>query len=965
MLPHRQNIILYLIFTVLVFFAHSTFAQTTSTGLVGQAVAPSLIAQSTTPAILAQSATPGLIGQATAPSLLAQSAAPSIFGQSATPSLLAQTATPGLIAQTAAPSLIAQSATPSLLAQSATPGMIGQSTVPNLIAQTATPSLLAQSASPNLIGQAVTPNLIAQAATPNLVAQAAATSIIAQASTPSLIAQAATPNLIAQAATPALVAQATSPGLVGQAAAPSLLAQTVSPGLIAQASPPGLMGQSSTPSLIGQSSTPSLIGQSSNPSLIGQAATPGLLGQAATSSLLGQSAAFRKIQTSPIIPLALPQTPTWYSFGRTAQAWKPIEGKYFFIRPPLIGAKLSYEFKDETNTRAGSEITDSYHEFSERISFTTIGWVYHPTIMKYTLEFSPEFTQGYEDMDPDKTNRINMFSPDYGITATFFDPKPYTLRLFASRREEPIWVPFQPGVEALTHTYGGDIDYNHKFRKFGNFHSRFGYQHSDYETDSFFNQQTITDNYTMAFQHGMARTTSGLTAVYTDVEQETQALTTSITSPRTETVDVKFNNNFRYRIAENNDRLYTSAYYRWYKYRNVENKIFNVTSTLNYKIRKKLDTLFRIGYRNSEDNDGFHNERYAAGAQLDHQLYDNLRTRLGLKTSLSDTQFGSQGELDPFLHLTYNRRTSWGHIRLSSKWDYDYTRRNYDDSQLETVRVLNEKIVLNDLEETLIANNRVIPATIIVSNSQNTIFYIENIDYRIDLIGDYVRIVRLPLGAINNGQPVLVNYNHILEKEYDDGKFSQAYAMQVSLYKSLRLGYTISMSDRHVISGTPPPNLDDNIAQTGTIQYTIGTWSDSQFNVRDLQSSSNANDSTAWNVRQQFRFKFFNRMLFKVSGNYGEVTHDQHDYVTEHYGFGSNINWRIARGLRFSFEGFYQHQSSRRDETDNIGIRSYLEYRYRIWSAKLYYELTNQRFESSDFERIRHLIRLDLIRLQW
>jgi len=128
-------------------------------------------------------------------------------------------------------------------------------------------------------------------------------------------------------------------------------------------------------------------------------------------------------------------------------------GQNYFIKRPGMGAGLTYEYKDESRTTSGTTVKDSYHRFKERVRLQTDGWLYHPALMQYSLMIEPEWIQSKEVNTSGETGRVNSFSPDYAMTATFLQQKPYTFNFFASRRESPVWAAFAGDTETLsTHT---------------------------------------------------------------------------------------------------------------------------------------------------------------------------------------------------------------------------------------------------------------------------------------------------------------------------------------------------------------------------------------------------------------------------------------------------------------------------------------------------------------------------------
>ena len=171
-----------------------------------------------------------------------------------------------------------------------------------------------------------------------------------------------------------------------------------------------------------------------------------------------------------------------------------------------MGGKLIYEFQNESQTSNGITDTDTSHKFKEQIEIKTAGWVYHPALMQYTLMIAPELTQTKEEMSPGDTTRTSAFTPDYSMTATFLEPKPYTLNIFANRLQEPVWAAFSGNTETITDSYGATGQLKYKVLP-----TTFGYSHNKTDQTGFYISQDIHDEFNLSSRHQTETSNTWLT----------------------------------------------------------------------------------------------------------------------------------------------------------------------------------------------------------------------------------------------------------------------------------------------------------------------------------------------------------------------------------------------------------------------------------------------------------------------
>ena len=670
-------------------------------------------------------------------------------------------------------------------------------------------------------------------------------------------------------------------------------------------------------------------------------------------------------------------TPAPFSpIAKTTSAWtqlfKPQQpsgiriGKYFFMEVPQLGVNLKYEYEDETRKNNGRESTEKYHRFSERIGFRTKGFVYHPALFSYAATLEPEFSQIQEETSGGGKVSSNMFSPDYMLSATILKSKPYTFNLHANRKELPVWAPFKGGFESRVHDFGGSVSLDLKklFQSSDNYHAFFSYRNTDYSSKGFYEQDTVSDDYYFNFTHQGPRMDTRLRTSYVDSQRRTEDVETI-----TRTFKTDLFNTFLIR-KDNRIALNSTWNYQFMDLDTVELQTFRINELLNARHRKNLTSRYEFNYNYSSTNSEDETNNFGLDASVQHFLFENLNTVAGAKgryTLLSD---GSETAVAPYLDLSYKRRVPGGNLSLGASWDYVLTFREYDDEQADRV-IQNEKHILSFNQDSFLLHYNVKVETIIVTNPEGTIQYTEGIDYQLELIGNYISIRSLSAGDIGNGQPVLVHYVYGQDASFDDSLFTQHYTFSYNFLEHTTLSLSHSSSSQDILSGTDPRVSGNATINRASIQYAID-WSTTRLEGVDYSRPSDISYQ-GWQLTQRISLHPFRRLNFSFSGNYGEKYYQDEPVGgssrgdSKFYGGGLKANWRIFRRLSFNIEGYTNIREDDLEKTVNTGCRAGLVYNYRIWSARLSYELSDMRIENDvqDSSRLRNFIRFDIIRLYW
>ncbi len=729
---------------------------------------------------------------------------------------------------------------------------------------------------------------------------------------------------------------------------PVLLASSGPPPMYALTTPP-LFASSLIPPLVAGSVRPPLTANTTPPLLITQ--SPGYISTAARKQ---------------IVPIARPMpTTSWFTYGYLRRYRASIHKTFLYMAPVRTGIRLRYEFQDEKRTSGENERKSTYHKFAERVGFSTRGWMYHPNLVQYTFSIEPEFTQVYESRDDD-TRRKNNFSPDFNLSTTAFDTKPYTLRFFAARNEVPEWTAFTGASETKEEIIGGDakLDFIDVIQNNvpGILHSNIGYQYSRTRTDAFYPSRTEYHRVDFSSLQRSTQSNTRLNIKYYD-QDFLRTNYSNTENTRNKTLDTLLTH-YYYLTEQRRSNLNSTLAYLNQDINDTTFESIRLSEALSLYHRPRFRSRYIFNYTKSMSDNRSDNDLIGVEASLNHTLYDNLFTFAGARSDYRDSASSESVDFNPFLEFRYTRDIPWGNFSLLPGWDYKITHRNSSGSGRQDI-IGNELITLEYGSDVRLVREDIDINTIVVSSRDLSRVYTVNVDYEVEQIGNEVLIRPLPFGDINDNESLVVRYQYTEDTTFDDSIFRQRYGIRFNLFKSLNMFYRYAQAKQDILSGPPPDTLRDTKIHTAEIRLDY-KWSRSRVRYED-RDTGRGNATETMYFQQDIHFSPFRRSNFSVTGTVGTTSYETNPDSKDYYGVSATFNWRLVRWCSFNFSGWYQVNDAGESDSINSGLRSGLNFRYRIWQARLYYQYLNQennRLEN-DSKRERSLFRLDIIRLKW
>ena len=594
--------------------------------------------------------------------------------------------------------------------------------------------------------------------------------------------------------------------------------------------------------------------------------------------------------------------------------------QYFHMEKPLLGLGFIYQFDNEKNTGPDINFQSERHEFRERLSVETKGWIYHPFFCEYNFDLKPEWGQRREENSSQKGSK-NAFLQGYFLRTTFLPYKPYSLTLFGQRQNIPSLSAFSRVSDTDIENYGANLKFSNSVLP-----TSLTYTHRIEDQTGFYNSQDESDNWRLRSSHIKGNSNTQLNAEYeerifisNDITSDIDSLNSSIANTyNLEDRKISFRSYLSQRLIDNND---------------LKDSATQFQENINWDHRENLTTNYDLLYLRNTSGDIF-NETKNIGAGLTHRLYENLTTNLSGDIFKKDFTGGSENSYIGDLHFNYLRPIPYGTFGVNMGFNYRLRSSTFNE---DFIPVIDEPHILTGLAFSFLDNKFIDIGSIKVTNIDRTRVYIKDLDYEVDEINFFVRIRRFIGSGIADGEQVLVSYRYLsTTPSYDDSTLAQSYGFNLDLWSTLLLSYQYRHSKQKILSGIPPDDLEDDTVHTAEIEL-LWRFTDTIFSYENADRTA-GNSTEMWRVDEVLTFRPAPNLFFKMTGTFGHWEFKKGiDEKQDSYGFGFNIDWIPVTWGKLGLTGSHYIVSGDSTKTEDTVIRAIFEMSYSIWNGSLKY----------------------------
>jgi hypothetical protein len=437
------------------------------------------------------------------------------------------------------------------------------------------------------------------------------------------------------------------------------------------------------------------------------------------------------------------------------------------------------EGRRETRKNEGGQTTVDIDEleFKETLELELGGYLYHPRLVTYELGTILDLIQQSKDREDDS---LLMGGSIY---LTFLQGKPYTLSLWAREHETEIDRTLAQSYDATTSSHGARFDF-----KRGPLPFVATYRYDSNESNDRFVADDETEEFLLRSTYRVGEHSSG------DLEGR---LTRETTGSR-ESDRFGFSASHNTRLAEGKEMF--GSFSLQDVTNDIESSSLFANGGLRWQHTRDLSSRYSVAFSESESGGSETSlKNWSLNASLGHQLYESLNTLVDVSGSFEDAPFGTRTRYGVTLREVYGKRLAeWGRLAVDLSPGVEFEER--DPSQ-RTGFVLDEPLTLNDTLPVELKELDVFPSTIVVTDLDGLVPFVEGRDYDVTVRGPLVELRRVPTGAIGAGDGVLVDYDYRLGGGGTFRTTTLKFRTELSVLSQTSLYYGFSTIDQKEISG--------------------------------------------------------------------------------------------------------------------------------------------------------------------
>ncbi len=616
--------------------------------------------------------------------------------------------------------------------------------------------------------------------------------------------------------------------------------------------------------------------------------------------------------------------------------------KYFYLERPETSMKFSYELNNERLINLGEESEDTIEEFREGIGISTKGWLYHPALLSFVLDFDPEWIQTPGNGEYTESEDDSGYLNAYSLDADILPLKPYTMHLFGRKYQNSFRNTFSERAIIDTDTYGGRLALKYKMLP-----TAFSYSNTKTARRGALRSSQDQDLFDLAMNHDKPNSVTRLTASFRDAfqtnEEEKNGIQTSYNYLQntyffkrdlTKKLMSDLSYNWTDNTKEDDSISFTSSNLRW-------------TERLHWTHRKNLWSDYRILYQNQQTEGSDINTK-SIGASLEHLLYENLTTSIDGEGLRYEYAGGTDDVYTGKLDFKYNRDIPWGTLNLTTGLDSVVTNRNTDEN---LIWATNEQHTVITGGTTFLRQENVDQDSIRVTDKSSSIVYIREQDYTVEEVGTLIRIRPTLFGNITDGQGLLVSYRYGSVSGYDDIVFGRWAGMSVFLWSTLRLSYDYYRRTQDIISGVEPDTAIDETAHKVQARV-LWKWTDTTLSYDDFDTLLGSARTTR-QINEQLTFRPARGFVLNFSGNMGDTLFRYSDEKEKFYRVATKIIWNPAYWVRTGFEAYEYNISESVQDESNTGVLTFIDLFYGKWICNLSYRYLEDTYQTRGYYRER------------
>lgn len=577
---------------------------------------------------------------------------------------------------------------------------------------------------------------------------------------------------------------------------------------------------------------------------------------------------------------------------------------------------LTSHYRSDHETRANGQVTDETDVFfREEVGLRSTGYFYHPNLVDWNAGLRLGLTQQSIDINDESFDSDGTIT-GYNLSALFLKEKPVSVRAYTSRNQEFIDRSFARQIEVDTEVTGTEVMFKGPTPISLLYEKTRAFEESDIRTDDelselFRAQMTDArdrDKFTQfTYEHEEVDKTAtffvpGGSPVVQDLPDRRDEFTVANrwrfdNGPYTHTL------NGQTRVLQRRGAF--------------NNDLFSFNQRLDLQHSDTLGTFYRVQAFNDE-TDTQSDELLEGEIGFIKRYYQSLDVTGRVFGSDRQLESGSEQRYGTFFDFDYRKKTPVGQYTSGLGIGTDVETQESDSGRLG---VRDEPVVLSGVTPQRLRSPNILPGSIVVTDANNAVRFIEGVDYRLQQFGDFTEIVRLVTGTIADGQLVLVDYEAGAAEnaKFRTDRFHWRHRLQLK-DMPIALIAEYRLRDEKLQSGDDPGNLDREEVILLGVEYRVDPITlAGEYERRDQLLFPS---STAYRFRGTYDKVIDDATTLTFGGNYEQLRYTNADAFglepgrdfLDRYSLFGHMTTKLRRDLIARFETSFTDTRGRNND---------------------------------------------------
>ena len=649
-------------------------------------------------------------------------------------------------------------------------------------------------------------------------------------------------------------------------------------------------------------------------------------------------------------------TPLQKKIKKKANRSIAIDLPYFFIERPAVSIGGSYEDNIERQTSFGELKEDTVVEYREYLGIQTRGWLYHPALLDFTINFTPEWIQTDGEKKYLKSDEDPGYLSTYSFGANLLPLKPYTLNLYGTKHQNSFRNVFNERAVINTESKGARLHFKYKLLP-----TSLSYTNTEIERRASLVSSQNQEVYDLGMANQTQKSLTQLNVNYREIQQYTSGERAT-----TKSSDSYLRNTY-FLDHKREKRIFSDFIYNWIDGKNSYEEVIYFFRSTNLKWSEELYwnhlenlwTNYKLSYQSQEIEDFNINTQFA-GISLNHLLYENLTTTIEGEASRNEYEGATDDMFKGKINLDYTRDIPWGVVNVNSGFDGVLNAKN---SGNEWFWVLNEPYTVFSGSAIFLQQENVDVSSIRVTNVSGSVLYILEQDYTIEQVGTLIRIRPTFVGNINEKDGLFISYRYANTSNYEDVITGRSFGASVFLWSTFRLSYDYYAQKQRVTGGVSPANLvDDNLYKAQARIFL--KWTETTFTYENYDSHLES-ARKSWSLNERVTFSPGKGIQFNCSGWFGETEYEFTEETEEAFRVAANVTWFPLNNCRTGGEVYQYGVSGAVQDESNGGALVFIDVFYGGWTGSVSLRYLSYEDGLAEYDRTRQSILFRITREIW